>query len=58
MKTSNSRAKCLALDAESKRLYASTNEGLILVLNVSLMGNDACILIIHSIDIGKNLYAS
>lgn len=55
LKTSNSKAICLALDSDTKRLYAATREGLILVLNVSL--GSGCILLVHTIDFGKGLYA-
>jgi hypothetical protein len=60
LKTANSRPKCLALDFESKRLFAATNEGLILVLDISLMAcgsTTASILLVHTIDFGRGFHA-
>ncbi|TNV82742.1 hypothetical protein FGO68_gene9612 [Halteria grandinella] len=56
LKTANSKALSLTLDPDSKRLYAATLEGLILVFNVSL--TSGCILLVHTIDFGKGLFAT
>lgn len=37
LKVSNGRIKSLALHSDLKRLYAATAEGMLLILNVSLI---------------------
>lgn len=36
LKVSNGTPKCLAIDAEMKRLYVGTKEGLLLIFNVQI----------------------
>lgn len=62
IKTSNSRIKCLALDPGTKRLYASSLEGLLLIFNVSLQPTEVplvpCISLVHTVAFSNNLYAT
>lgn len=62
LKTSNSRIKCIALDPGSKRLYASSLEGLFFIFNVSLPPTTAplqpCISLVHTVPFQSHLYAT
>lgn len=53
--------KCLAFDPDMKRLYAATFEGLILVLNVSLLPQgdcEPCITLIHTMNFAHGMHAT
>lgn len=62
LKTSNSQVKYLALDSDMKRLYASTLEGLLLILNVNLTSThpscEPAITLLHTISFPPSLFAS